>query len=64
MDRRGFLAALPVPLEPGGGSYRGYSFLVDKLVPALRARGLSAGQVETLPVAKPARAFAMAARTP
>jgi predicted metal-dependent phosphotriesterase family hydrolase len=49
--------------EPGGGSYRGYSFLVEKLVPALRHRGLSAAQVDTLLVRNPARAFAMGVRT-
>jgi predicted metal-dependent phosphotriesterase family hydrolase len=48
--------------EPGGGSYRGYSFLIEKLVPALRDRGLTAAQVETLLVQNPARAFAIGVR--
>jgi phosphotriesterase-related protein len=49
--------------EPGGGSYRGYSFLVEKLVPALRYRGLSPAQVDTLLVRNPARAFAVGVRS-
>jgi predicted metal-dependent phosphotriesterase family hydrolase len=49
--------------EPGGGTYRGYSFLVEKLVPALRERGLTAAQVETLLVTNPARAFAIGVRS-
>jgi predicted metal-dependent phosphotriesterase family hydrolase len=48
--------------EPGGGTYRGYSFLIEKLVPALRDRGLTAAQVETLLVSNPARAFAIGVR--
>jgi phosphotriesterase-related protein len=68
--RRGHLAQLLVSQdagwyhvgEPGGGSYRGYSFLLEKLVPALRDRGLSAAQVETLLVTNPARAFAIGVR--
>jgi phosphotriesterase-related protein len=48
--------------EPGGGSYRGYAFLVEKLGPALRDRGLTSGQVDTLLVRNPAQAFAIGVR--
>ena len=43
--------------EPGGGAYRGYAFLFDAFVPALRARGFTDAQVRTLLVDNPARAF-------
>jgi phosphotriesterase-related protein len=70
LARRGHLGRLLVSQdagwyhvgEPGGGSYRGYSFLIEKLVPALRDRGLSAAQVETLLVTNPGRAFAIGVR--
>jgi phosphotriesterase-related protein len=48
--------------EPGGGAYRGYAFLIEKLVPALRDRGLTAAQIETLLVKNPARAFTVGVR--
>ncbi len=69
--RRGHLAQLLVSQdagwyhvgELGGGSYNGYAFLLEKLVPALRERGLTATQVETLLVTNPARAFAIGVRS-
>jgi phosphotriesterase-related protein len=69
--RRGHLARLLVSQdagwyhvgEPAGGSYRGYSFLIERLVPALRDRGLSAAQVDTLLVRNPARAFTIGVRS-
>jgi phosphotriesterase-related protein len=48
--------------EPGGGTYRGYGLLLEKFVPALRARGFTEAQVATLLVENPARAFAPAVR--
>jgi phosphotriesterase-related protein len=48
--------------EPKGGSYRGYAFLVEKLGPALRDRGLTSAQVDTLLVRNPAQAFAIGVR--
>jgi len=48
--------------EPGGGAYRGYTFLLDAFVPALRARGFTDAQVRTLLVDNPARAFTPARR--
>jgi phosphotriesterase-related protein len=44
--------------EPGGGDIRGYTYLTDDLLPALRASGVSAAQIAALMVANPARAFA------
>jgi phosphotriesterase-related protein len=43
--------------EPGGGEFRGYVFLFDAFVPALRARGLTDGDVRALLVLNPARAL-------
>jgi phosphotriesterase-related protein len=48
--------------EPGGGAYRPHTFLFDTFVPALRARGLGDGEVHTLLVENPARAFAIRRR--
>lgn len=48
--------------EPGGGTYRPYTALFDRFVPALRARGLSEGDIRTLLVDNPARAFAIGVR--
>jgi phosphotriesterase-related protein len=48
--------------EPGGGVYRGYAFLFDEFVPALRARGFTDADVRTLLVDNPARAFTPARR--
>jgi phosphotriesterase-related protein len=48
--------------EPGGGTYRGYTFLLEALPAALLDRGLTEAQVKTLLVENPARAFAVAVR--
>jgi phosphotriesterase-related protein len=48
--------------EPGGGSYRSYAFLFDGFVPALRTAGLAEGEIRTLLVENPARAFAVKRR--
>ena len=48
--------------EPGGGTYRPHTVLFEEFVPALRARGLSTGQVQTLLIDNPARAFSIGAR--
>jgi phosphotriesterase-related protein len=48
--------------EPGGGSYRPYTFLFEELLPALRARGLTDADVKTLIEENPARAFAVRRR--
>ena len=45
--------------EPGGGTYRPYTGLFDQFVPALRARGLTEGDIQALLVDNPARAFAV-----
>jgi len=49
--------------EPGGGEFRPYTSLFDALLPALRGRGITADQIETLLVANPAAAFAVRQRT-
>jgi phosphotriesterase-related protein len=48
--------------EPGGGTFRGYTLLLDAFVPALRAAGLTEAQVRTLLVDNPARAFTVGVR--
>jgi phosphotriesterase-related protein len=48
--------------EPGGGHYRPHTLLFDSFVPALRARGLSEGEIRTLLVENPATAFAVRRR--
>jgi len=48
--------------EPGGGSYRSYTFLFDAFVPALRAGGLGDAEIRTLLVTNPAEAFAIRRR--
>jgi phosphotriesterase-related protein len=70
LARRGHLARLLVSQdagwyhvgEPGGGSYRGYAFLLEALPAALEDRGLSEAQVAALLVENPARAFAVGVR--
>ncbi|MFI5169086.1 MAG: phosphotriesterase [Vicinamibacterales bacterium] len=48
--------------EPDGGNYRSYAFLFDSFVPALRTAGLTEGEIRTLLVENPARAFAVKRR--
>jgi phosphotriesterase-related protein len=48
--------------EQGGGNYRSYAFLFDGFVPALRTAGLGEGEIRTLLVENPARAFAVRRR--
>jgi predicted metal-dependent phosphotriesterase family hydrolase len=48
--------------EPGGGTYRPHTFLLDAFVPALRARGVGEAGVRALLVENPARAFAVRRR--
>lgn len=43
--------------EPGGGSYRGYSFLFEAFLPALRGRGIDDAQIRRLLVLNPAEAL-------
>ncbi len=43
--------------EPGGGSYRGYTYLFEAFLPALRQKGATEAQVRTLIVENPARAL-------
>lgn len=48
--------------EAGGGTWRPYTFLFERLVPALRAKGLTEDEIRTLLVVNPARAFALRVR--
>jgi phosphotriesterase-related protein len=48
--------------EPGGGTYRPHTLLLDAFVPALRERGLAEADVHTLLARNPARAFAIGRR--
>lgn len=45
--------------EAGDGNYRPHTFLFDRFVPALKERGLTGEQIETLLVSNPARAFGL-----
>jgi phosphotriesterase-related protein len=48
--------------EPGGGEYRGYTFLFDAFIPALRRSGIGESQIRQLLVENPARALTVAVR--
>jgi phosphotriesterase-related protein len=48
--------------ESGGGSYRGYTFLFEAFLPALRSRGISEAQIRRLLVLNPAEALAARVR--
>ena len=69
--RRGHLGRLLVSQDagwynvgdPGGGTFRGYTLLVDEFVPALQKAGLTDAQVRALLVENPARAFAPQVRS-
>ncbi len=50
--------------EEGGGNYRGYTFIFDAFLPALRKRGITDEQIRILTIENPARAFAIAKRVP
>ncbi len=50
--------------EPGGGKYRGYTFIFDAFLPALKKKGITEEQIRTLTVENPAKAFAIARRIP
>ncbi len=47
------------PGEPGGGEFRGFTTISDKLIPALKANGFTEADIHTLMVANPAKAFAV-----
>jgi predicted metal-dependent phosphotriesterase family hydrolase len=48
--------------EPGGGTARSYETLFTRFVPALRAKGLTPAELDTLLVRNPAAAFAVQVR--
>jgi phosphotriesterase-related protein len=70
MARRGLLSRVLVSQdagwyhvgEAGGGTWRPYSFLFERFVPALRGKGLTDDEIRTLLVVNPARAFALRVR--
>jgi len=49
--------------QPGGGTFRSYEVIFTEFLPALRARGFTAAEIDTLLVRNPAKAFAVAVRT-
>ena len=49
--------------EPRGGKVRPFDTVFTALIPALRARGVTAPEIETLFVDNPAKAFSIAVRT-
>jgi len=67
MIRRGHLGRLLVSQdagwyhvgEPGGGVYRGYTYLFETFLPALRLKGATEAQIRTLLVENPARALTL-----
>lgn len=48
--------------EPGGGGYRGYADIHRYLIPALRNRGFTPGEIDILISVNPARAFTVKVR--
>jgi phosphotriesterase-related protein len=48
--------------DPGGGTFRGYTLLLDEFVPALEKAGITDAQVRALLVENPAQAFAIRVR--
>jgi phosphotriesterase-related protein len=49
--------------NPRGGASRSYELLFTNFVPALRSRGFTAAEIDTLLVYNPAKAFAVSVRT-
>ncbi len=49
--------------EPGGGKFRPYDTIFTEFIPALRARGISEGEIDQVFVKNPATAFAVRVRT-
>jgi phosphotriesterase-related protein len=48
--------------EPGGGMFRGYDTVFTEFIPALRERGVTESEIETIFVRNPADAFSIAVR--
>ena len=49
--------------QPGGGKFRSYDMVFTHFVPALRARGFSASEIDTLLIRNPAKAFSISVRS-
>lgn len=50
------------PGEPGGGEFRGFTAIPDKLIPALKANSFTEADIRALMVTNPAKAFAIGIR--
>lgn len=50
------------PGKPGGGTFRGFTVLFTKLIPALKAAGFTTGDIRQLIHDNPAKAFAIQVR--
>jgi phosphotriesterase-related protein len=50
------------PGEENGGSYRGYTSLFEKLIPALREKQFTDQEIDQLMVINPAEAFTVRVR--
>lgn len=48
--------------EPGGGKFRGYTFLFERFLPALRRKGITEARIQTLLVDNPAEALSIHTR--
>jgi predicted metal-dependent phosphotriesterase family hydrolase len=48
--------------QPRGGTFRSYEVVFTEFLPALRARGFSAAEIDTLLVRNPAKAFSVSVR--
>lgn len=51
------------PAQPSAGASRSYEVMFTDFLPALRARGFSAAEIDTLLVRNPAKAFTVSVRT-
>lgn len=51
------------PGEPGGGTYRGYTALFEKLLPGLKENGFTENEIDQVIRLNPARAFSIAVRS-
>ena len=49
--------------EPEGGKFRPYDTVFTEFIPALKARGISEGEIDQIFVKNPATAFAVRVRT-
>ncbi len=48
--------------EPGGGTFRSYTTLFERFLPALKTAGFTDGEIRSLTVDNPAEAFTIRVR--